>query len=112
LSNSRPTLETAGRWRNRHEQIRERPDVVRKFIAEFDYQLKFVLDEPDDIREVSDYLRRLPEVRADRVLLMPQGTSAEELDQRAQWLVPLCDEHGFVFCPRQHIYWYGHTRGT
>ena len=29
-----------------------------------------------------------------------------------QWLEPYCREHGFVFCPRKHIEWYGARRGN
>ena len=48
----------------------------------------------------------------ERVLLMPQGTGAEELEARAAWLKPYCVERGLVFCPRKQIEWFGAVRGT
>ena len=50
------------------------------------YQLKFVIDEPADLDEVVEYLRELPQASADRVWLMPQGISADELATRTKWL--------------------------
>ncbi len=88
------------------------PDVVRRLMTEYEYQLKFVIDAPADCDEVETYLCEFPEVDRCRVLLMPQGIDARELAARAEWLEPLCAERGFVFCPRRHIEWFGHTRGT
>ena len=52
------------------------------------------------------------EFERSRVLLMPQGIDLAELASIGQWLEPYCREHGFVFCPRKHIEWYGARRGT
>ena len=51
-------------------------------------------------------------VRPDRVLLMPQGMTSEELQEKSGWVAGLCKSYGFRFCPRIHIDLYGHTRGT
>ena len=77
-----------------------------------DYQLKFVVDRPEDVAEVEVVLERLPGVDRAKVLLMPQGVTREELDQRAAWLVEVCKEHGFRYCPRLHIDLYGNRRAT
>ena len=58
------------------------------------------------------YLARFPEIDRGRVLLMPQGTEAAELAEKAAWLEPYCREHGLTFCPRRHIEWFGMQRGT
>ena len=63
----------------RHERDRYRPEVLARLMAEYDFQLKFVVDQPDDIGEIEQLLLELPELSADRVLLMPQGRSGEEL---------------------------------
>ncbi len=63
-------------------------------------QLKFVVDSVADAQEVLDYLQRLGNVDAQRVLLMPQGTEARGLDHQAEWLIPWCTQHNFRFCPR------------
>ena len=79
LSNSTPTSRESPHWAERHEAIRHAPEVVRRLMAEYDYQIKFVVDCPDDCREVEQYLTELPEVDRSRVMLMPQGVDAREL---------------------------------
>lgn len=112
LANSTPSVEQAPRWHRRHERSRHVPAVIRQLVAEYDYQLKFVIDSPADVAEVELYLEQFPEIDRARVLLMPQGTSADQLAAIALWLEPLCRQHGFTFCPRKHIEWFGATRGT
>lgn len=112
LSNSRPDPVVHPRWAKAHERRRYRPEILRRLIQEHTYQLKFVIDQPADVQEVEGYLREIPEIQRERVLLMPQGTELAELQEKARWLEPLCRDKGFVFCPRKHIEWYGSRRGT
>jgi 7-carboxy-7-deazaguanine synthase len=113
LAGSTPSgKEVAGNWSDRHERTRHRPEVIRKLLREHEYQLKFVIDSPGDCEAVQDWLTEFPEADRRRVLLMPQGIKADELDQKGVWLAPYCSEHGFVYCPRKHIEWYGARRGT
>jgi 7-carboxy-7-deazaguanine synthase len=112
LSGSGPSVEASPHWARRHERSRRRTDVVRRLMAEHVYQLKFVVDRFEDLAEIDAYLAELPGVDRERVLLMPQGVTAEDLDQRAAWLRPHCEERGYVYCPRKHIEWFGSVRGT
>jgi 7-carboxy-7-deazaguanine synthase len=112
FSNSDPTESRAGEWRNKHQQTRHRPEIVQRLIDQYTYQLKFVVDRPEDVNEILTYTESLEDVNSDRILLMPQGITQAELITRAEWLEPICQEHGFQFCPRKHIEWYGNKRGT
>jgi 7-carboxy-7-deazaguanine synthase len=112
LSNSSPSVAQGGRWSRRHERTRHAPDVIRRLMREYEHQLKFVIDRPDDCDEVQRYLAELAEVDFQRVLLMPQGTDGASLSQRAAWLEPYCRRHGLGYCPRRHIEWFGPVRGT
>jgi len=112
LASSAPPADAYPRWHRRHQRERHRPDVVRRLLGENEYQVKFVIDTPDDLNEVTHYLTELPEISRGRVLLMPQGTDQEQLDARTHWLRPYCESHGFIFCPRKQIEWYGPVRGT
>lgn len=112
LSNSAPAARRHPRWHRRHEQTRHAPAIVRRLTADYEYQLKFVMDRPRDCREVESYLAQFPEVDRSRVLLMPQGTTADELTLRGRWLKPYCEATGFRFCPRRQIEWFGLVRGT
>src|SRR5215471_8090985 len=82
LSNSTPSAERDRRWHRRHEQSRHVPEVIHRLLAEYPYQLKFVIDAPADCDEVERYLDEFPEADRTRVLLMPQGIDAESLAAR------------------------------
>ncbi len=112
LSNSRPTAGISPQAQARHEAARHQPRVVERLTADYDYQLKFVVATPADAREVLDYLSEFPLLDLDRVLLMPEGTECERLQQIALWLQPFCAQHGLRFCPRRHIEWFGNRRGS
>jgi 7-carboxy-7-deazaguanine synthase len=112
LASSTPPAERAGKWGTRHERTRHQPEVIRRLTADYDYQLKFVIDSPADLADVQSWLAEFPMVRRNRVLLMPQGTDSAALSRIAAWLEPYCREQSFIFCPRQHIAWYGAKRGT
>jgi 7-carboxy-7-deazaguanine synthase len=112
FASSAPAADVHPRWHRRHERERHRPQVIRRLIYEHEYQLKFVVDTPADLKYVDAYLAEFPEIHRDRVLLMPQGTEPQELDARAAWLRPYCEAHGLVYCPRKQIEWFGPVRGT
>jgi 7-carboxy-7-deazaguanine synthase len=98
-------------WQLAHHKRRQRPDVVRQMMQQA-YQLKFVVDNIGDAEEVLRYLEQLGPYDSKRVLLMPQGTTVDALDQHARWLEPWCQKHDLVYCTRSHIYWFGNRRGT
>ena len=112
LSNSTPSAERAGQWAAKHEATRHRPDIVAALIGRHGYQLKFVVAKMEDLDEIEAYLADVGEVDRSKVLLMPEGIDAGTLQHRAEWLEPLCVDRGFMFCPRQHIFWYGNKRAT
>lgn len=112
LSNSTPSADRDPHWSRAHESRRMVPTVLRRLVAEYAYQLKFVVDSPADCEEVERFLEGLPEVDRDRVLLMPQGIDVETLARTTEWLAPYCDRAGLKFCPRRQIEWFGFVRGT
>ena len=112
MSNSTPEESIAGKWSARHEATRTQVDVLRKLLELHDYQLKFVVASPDDLTEIEDLLEKLGNIDNRRVLLMPEGVSREVLEERQSWLDPICEEKGFRFSQRMHIFWYGNRRGT
>jgi 7-carboxy-7-deazaguanine synthase len=112
LSNSTPPPEGDPQWTWRHTLQRHDPEVIRRLTAEYDYQLKFVIDQPEDCREVETYLQGFPEIQRSRVMLMPQGVEADALAIIAAWLEPYCVQHDFKYCPRRQIEWFGTKRGT
>jgi len=111
LGNSTPWKRDQGRFARMHEQHRLNLPVIEQFIDGYDYQLKFVADKKNDFLEVEQILEKLNNVERSHVLIMPQGSTKEELAERAPWIVELCKEHGFSYTPRLHIELWGNRRG-
>jgi 7-carboxy-7-deazaguanine synthase len=112
LSNSIPVGFASEEWVQQHDQRRHRPDVVRQLMSQSEYQLKFVVGSILDAQEVLEYLAQLGDWDRDRVMLMPRGTTTNELRLQASWLTHWCRDHDLRFCERSHIYWFGNRRGT
>ena len=113
LLNSAPDARLGPAWRKKHEALRWQPDVVRAWLGQYDYQLKFVIAQPTDIEEVEGMLARLKlEVPRERVLLMPEGVTLEQIRARAGWLAEICKERGYRYAHRLHLELYGNKRGT
>jgi 7-carboxy-7-deazaguanine synthase len=111
LSNSTPYDEDDGRWADQHERLRYQPDVLRELISSYEYQLKFVVEDKEDIDEIRQIVA---EIGADskRILLMPQGRNRRELAEKSQEVVKMCTALGYRFCPRLHIEIWGDKRGV
>lgn len=72
---------------------------------------KFVLLCSDDIEQIcrfqTDY-----SVSKDRIYLMPEGCTAQELDEKLMWLTPLSNLYGYKISDRSHIRKWGNCRGV
>ncbi|MDR2169754.1 MAG: 7-carboxy-7-deazaguanine synthase QueE [Planctomycetaceae bacterium] len=112
LSNSKPINENNNSDAKQHDEHYSKPEIVKKLIARYNYQLKFVVDTPQDLNEIDSYIENLPNVIPERVLLMPQATDIATMDKKAQWIIPHCESHGFSYCPRMQIVWYGNKQRT
>lgn len=108
LANSTPREEPHA---SRHEAARYRPEILQRLMRAYEYQLKFVVASPEDLAEIQEIVE---ETRADlsRVLLMPEGTSAETVRERGPWLAEICKSEGFRYSPRLHVDLWGDKRGV
>ncbi len=107
LSNSTPE----GPWAAQHDRVRWRPEVLSQLMGRYDYQLKFVIEKPEDVAEVRT-LREAVGAPAERVILMPEGVDRDRLRERSSWLAEICKQEGFRFSPRLHVELYGNRRGV
>jgi len=113
LKNSAPDARLDDTWRTKHEALRWQPDVVRAWIGNYGYQLKFVVSQGGDVDEIETMLGQLGrDIPRDQVLLMPEGVTVEALRARAGWLGELCKQRGYRYAPRLHVELYGNKRGT
>jgi 7-carboxy-7-deazaguanine synthase len=110
LAHSAPGTDTG--WEERHNAARWQPKVVQKLIDQYDYQLKFVVADLKDFEEIDTMLSALDPVPPDRILIMPEGRSADELWRSARLLVPEVMKRNFRLAPRLQIDIFGDKRGT
>ncbi len=114
LANSSPSRVgsvAAARWHTRHEQSRSQPDVIARLIAATEFQFKFVVDAPSDLIEISAYLAAWPQVSGDRIWLMPQARTREELQTNSDWIAAEALHLGYRFSSRWQIAQFGNQRG-
>ncbi|HEY3938515.1 MAG TPA: 7-carboxy-7-deazaguanine synthase QueE [Bryobacteraceae bacterium] len=111
LANSTPSERENGRWAAQHDRLRWQPHVLRRLIERFAYQLKFVIAAPEDLDEV-ERIRRELEAPRSLVLLMPEGTKREVVQERGLWLAEICKKNGYRYSPRLHIDLWGDKRGV
>jgi 7-carboxy-7-deazaguanine synthase len=107
LSNSTPQ----GPWKEQHNRLRINREVLLQLMSRYEYQLKFVIENPRDLEEVRPLLASLEADRA-RVVLMPEGTDRDVLRERGVWLAEICKSEGYRFSPRLHVDLYGNRRGV
>ena len=93
------------------ESLRLRPAAHAWFAASPKAWFKFVVATPADLTEIQNLRERFG-IPAGRILLMPEGRTAADLDRSAPWLAGLCRDLGFRFCDRLHIRLWGERRGV
>lgn len=111
LGHSTPWERDDGRWAEAHESDRINLETIQRFMAFTDYQLKFVVDQPEDLREIDRLLAQIDAYDPSNVLLMPQAVTPEEVAKRSPWLAEICKNRGFRYSPRLQISLYGNIRG-
>ncbi len=107
----RASAEGGRKWAAQHDRLRYQPEVLKKLMSDYDYQLKFVVAQPEDLAEIEVILEGLSADRR-RVVLMPEGTDTATLQERARWIVEICKRDGFRYGPRLHIDLFGNRRGV
>jgi 7-carboxy-7-deazaguanine synthase len=84
---------------------------LKQLIRRYPYQLKFVVDSADDLPEIQETLKKIGGVSSEKVMLMPQAKTRDELVAKSPMVAKLCVETGFVFCQRLHILLYDGQKG-
>ena len=108
LSNSTPdTPELAAV----HEDSRLDIAVLRELIDNYEYQLKFVVDSQDDLLEIQQTIEEIGNIDLQKVMLMPQAATRDELLTKSPMVADLCKRTGFAFCQRLHVLLWNTVRG-
>ncbi|HZQ54304.1 MAG TPA: 7-carboxy-7-deazaguanine synthase QueE [Bryobacteraceae bacterium] len=111
LANSTPRERDGGRWAAQHDRLRYQPEILKRLISEYSYQLKFVVMSPEDLAEIEKICTNIGAGR-ERVVLMPEGTRPEVLRERGQWLAEICKQCGYRYSPRLHVDLWCDRRGV
>jgi 7-carboxy-7-deazaguanine synthase len=102
-----------GGWRGRHRARRRDLEPLQRLLARHgEFQLKFVVQDSDDVSEILTLLDSLGDVPRDRVVLMPEGRTPAELETRGPEVASLCIQHGFRYTARLQFDLFGGGRGV
>jgi 7-carboxy-7-deazaguanine synthase len=123
LASSTPTEQNAPEgvdpeaWTERHEDRRIDYDALTRLVEEYGTQLKFVVTGPDDVPEIETLVDEVRDrasvpVPNDRVLLMPEGVTREQVDETRTVVADLALEHGYRYTPRLHVDLWNDAPGT
>lgn len=93
------------------EALRLPPASLEHFASLPQAWFKFVVSEQADIEEILELQARF-QLPAARILLMPEGRTAEALAPKAVWLADRCRELGFRYGDRLHVRLWGDRRGV
>lgn len=63
---------------------------------------KFVICDKSDVIEI-EFFAEQNNIPREKIYLMPEGTTSEKILERAEWLIPVCQEKKFHYSTRLHI---------
>ena len=108
LSNSTPDDSELAKI---HGDSRLDTAVLGELIDNYDYQLKFVVDSQDDLPEIQQTIEQVGNVDPEKVMLMPQARTRDELLEKSPMVADLCKRTGYTFCNRLQILLWDNQRG-
>lgn len=85
-------------------------DTLLEYDAFPNTTFKFVVNNREDINEIIDKFNCL--VSSSKIMLMPEGRTAQEIIEKEGWLKECCQLYGFKYTTRLHILKYGNQRGV
>ena len=95
-----------------HEDSRLDIAVLRKLIDNYNYQLKFVVDGDADLAEIQQMIETIGKVDLEKVMLMPQAATRNELLVKSPMVAEMCKSTGFTLCQRLQVLLWNNERGT
>jgi len=95
-----------------HEDSRLDIAVLAELIEHYKYQLKFVVDSQDDLQEIEQTVEEIGKVDSEKVMLMPQAVTRDELLAKSPMVADLCGKSGYTFCQRLQVLLWDNEKGT
>ena len=100
------------KWAKKHEKKRINIPVIQDFLNHYDCQLKFVICDGGELDEIQSIVNELDNIQPDRILLMPEGQTREEIEDKQLMVLGICEQFGWRYSDRLHTRIYGKTRGV
>lgn len=88
-----------------------KPDALRRYAQLPGAFLKFVAKDKRDVETAAE-IAELYGIPAQRIYIMPEGTTSEGVRARGATLIDAIIAHGFVYSDRLHIHLFGQKRGV
>ena len=85
--------------------------VLHELISHYEYQLKFVVDSPEDLPEICETIEQIGNVNSKKVLLMVQAAARTQLMEKMPMVTEMCKQAGFSFSPRLQVLLWNNKRG-
>jgi organic radical activating enzyme len=92
------------------ENLRKNKTALQFFANSTKAVFKFVVCSQSDLTEIQN-LQKTFSIPAEKVFLMPEGRSPNEMEQKSHWLAEICRHQGYRFTPRLHVLLWGDQRG-
>lgn len=94
-----------------HEHSRLDLAVLGELVANYHYQIKFVVDSVNDMPDIQEAIEQTGNIDPQMVMLMPQAATKSELSAKSAMVAEICISAGFAFCQRLHIMLWDDQRG-
>jgi len=85
--------------------------VLGALIDNYNYQLKFVVDSEADLPEIEETLKKLTNTDREKIMLMPQAATRDELLAKSPMVADLCKRTGYAFSQRLQVLLWNNQKG-
>ncbi len=86
-----------------------KPEVLKHLLLRRNVDFKFVIQTEADLHDLDSYYS--PLIPVERIILMPEGTTREQISSVSRWLIPEVARRGCRFSSRLHVIAWGNERG-
>ncbi|MDP6595579.1 MAG: 7-carboxy-7-deazaguanine synthase QueE [Candidatus Poribacteria bacterium] len=93
-----------------HQRLRINQPVLRQFLDQYNCQLKFVVETERDLVEIQQ-LQQEMQIPSSTIVLMPPGITRDQIQDKQNWMVEICKQHGYRYSPRLQVDIWGDQRG-
>ena len=90
---------------------RYKPDVIEKLAEINNSWFKFVITKEEDWEEIETGFLFPELIRKDQIILMPEGTTKQEIENKRGMVVEMAIENNVRYCTREHIVIWGKKTG-